>query len=253
MAEKKAALKSKLAFKAEAKIESNTKSNTESNTKSNTESKAAANDHQGRRKYKAVLASGNAHKRQEIQAMLKDFDYEILSLKDVGLEHMDIIEDGDTFEANAVIKAKAVQREIGGVVLADDSGLEVDALDGAPGVYSARYAGEHGNDEANNLKLLTALEGVEMSQRTARFVSVIAMLFEDGEIITARGTVEGIIQLHPVGENGFGYDPLFYYPPFQKTMAELTMSEKNAVSHRGNALALLRRKLEAKYAGLHHQ
>ncbi|MBS7525598.1 XTP/dITP diphosphatase [Fusibacter paucivorans] len=235
------------------KTEAKTAVKTEFKTTSKTTPKATLKENQSAYPYKAVLASGNSHKRQEIQAMLKDFDYEILSLKDVGLENMEIVEDGDTFEANAVIKAKAVQREIGGVVLADDSGLEVDALGGAPGVYSARYAGEHGNDEANNLKLIKALEEVEPAQRTARFVSVIAMIFEDGETITARGTVEGIIQLQPVGDNGFGYDPLFYYPPFQKTMAELTMSEKNAVSHRGNALALLRQKLEAKYAGLHHQ
>jgi XTP/dITP diphosphohydrolase len=212
-----------------------------------------AKTHAGLEKRKAVLASGNAHKLEEIQVMLKDFDYEILSLKDVGLSHLEIIEDGETFEANALIKAKAIQREIGGIVLADDSGLEVDALEGAPGVYSARYAGEHGDDAANNAKLLQALEGLEYSARTARFVSVIAMVFEDGDTLIARGTIEGIITTTPAGKNGFGYDPLFYYPPFQKTMAELTMSEKNAVSHRGNALSVLREKLEAKYAGLHYQ
>jgi XTP/dITP diphosphohydrolase len=200
-----------------------------------------AKTHAGLEKRKAVLASGNAHKLEEIQVMLKDFDYEILSLKDVGLSHLEIIEDGETFEAN------------GGIVLADDSGLEVDALEGAPGVYSARYAGEHGDDAANNAKLLQALEGLEYSARTARFVSVIAMVFEDGDTLIARGTIEGIITTTPAGKNGFGYDPLFYYPPFQKTMAELTMSEKNAVSHRGNALSVLREKLEAKYAGLHYQ
>lgn len=204
-------------------------------------------------KSKAILASGNAHKLEEIQAMLDDFEYELCSLKDVGLSDLEIIEDGDTFEANAYIKAKAVQDAVGGITIADDSGLEVDALNGAPGVHSARYAGEHGDDEANNKKLVEALKAVPKNERTARFVSVIVMLFEDGTALTARGTVEGIMLDKPLGENGFGYDPLFYYPPLGKTTAELTMAEKNEISHRGNALKKLKALLEAHNESMRHQ
>ena len=199
----------------------------------------------------AILASGNKHKLEEIQVMLKDFEFEIKSLKDVHLEHLEIEENGSTFEENALIKAKAVQEITGGIVLADDSGLEVDALNGAPGVFSARYAGVHGNDQANNQKLLEKLSGVEYENRSARFVSAIAMVFEGEEpAIIVRGTVEGLIQFEPKGANGFGYDPLFYYPPFEKTMAEMTMTEKNTVSHRSNALSILRLELEKKYEGM---
>ena len=204
-------------------------------------------------KQTAVLASGNAHKQEEIQAMLSDFDYTLKSLRDVNLQDMEIVEDGDTFEENALIKARAVQTVIGGITIADDSGLEVDALEGAPGVHSARYAGEHGNDAANNKKLVEALLNVPEDKRTARFVSVIAMVFEDGTSLVARGTVEGIIQLTPTGNNGFGYDPHFYYPPFKKTMATMTMAEKNTISHRANALQKLKTLLEDRNENLRHQ
>jgi len=200
----------------------------------------------------AVLASGNAHKLKEIQAMLSDFEYSLKSLKDVNLEGMEIIEDGDTFEENALIKARAVQAAIGGITIADDSGLEVDALDGAPGVHSARYAGEHGDDVANNKKLIEALSNVSEEKRTARFVSAIAMVFEDGTALVVRGTVEGIIQLTPRGHNGFGYDPYFYYPPFKKTMATMSMDEKNTISHRANALQKLKALLEERNENLCH-
>ncbi len=193
----------------------------------------------------AILASSNQHKLEEIQSMLKDFDYELKTMREVGLGDMEIIEDGDTFEANSLIKAKAVQKERGGITIADDSGLSVDCLNGAPGVFSARYAGEPCNDANNNKKLLEALKDVPEAQRTARFVTVITMLFENGEAIVVRGEVEGLILKQARGNNGFGYDPLFYVPSKDKTFAELTMAEKNELSHRGNALQKLRAILEA--------
>lgn len=193
----------------------------------------------------AILASSNQHKLEEIQSMLKDFDYELKTMREVGLGDMEIIEDGDTFEANSLIKAKAVQKETGGITIADDSGLSVDCLNGAPGVFSARYAGEPCNDANNNKKLLEALKDVPEAQRTARFVTVITMLFENGEAIVVRGEVEGLILKQARGNNGFGYDPLFYVPSKDKTFAELTMAEKNELSHRGNALQKLRAILEA--------
>lgn len=204
-------------------------------------------------KKKAVLASGNKHKLQEIQEMLKDFNYEILSLGDVNLEDLEIEENGSSFEENALIKAKAVQDLIGGVVLADDSGLEVDALGGLPGVHSARYAGEHGNDGANNEKLLKALSGVAPEDKTARFVSAIAMVFEEDEPIVVRGCVEGLMIDEYRGTNGFGYDPLFYYPPLDKTLAEIEMAQKNQVSHRSEALKKLRKELEIKNESMRHK
>lgn len=191
---------------------------------------------------RAILASGNAHKLEEIQDVLKDFNYELVTMKSLGFTE-EIVEDGDTFEANSLIKAKAVQKALGGVVIADDSGLEVDYLNGAPGVYSARYAGEHCSYEDNNTKLLQALEGVEDEQRTARFVTVITMLFEDGSTIVTRGEVEGQIGHKRVGTNGFGYDPLFIVPELNKTFAELLPEEKNAMSHRSRALVKLKERL----------
>ena len=193
---------------------------------------------------KVVLASANAHKLKELQAMLADFDFEVLSMNEVGLGDLEIPEDGETFEANSLHKAKVVWEKTGLPAIADDSGLMVDALDGAPGVYSARYAGEPKSDRANNEKLLKSLEGMPESARTAKFVTVITFYRAPDDVLTARGEVEGIILDQVRGEGGFGYDPLFYVPSLNKTFAQLESGEKNAISHRGRAMVRLRQLLE---------
>ena len=193
---------------------------------------------------KIVLASRNKKKIGELRTILSDYieGIEILSLDDVGI-YGEIEEDGDTFEQNALIKAR-VAASSGYIGVGDDSGLCVDALGGAPGVYSARYAGDHGDDEANNDLLLKNLE--DKSDRTARFVCCIACIFPESygyEPIVVRGEVEGEIISQRRGEGGFGYDPLFYFPEFDKTLAEVTPEQKNSVSHRGNAIKALAEKL----------
>lgn len=189
---------------------------------------------------KIILASDNAHKLEEFRRYFREAEIpaEIISLRESGFLG-EIVEDGATFEENSLIKARTVALATGCMAIADDSGLEVDALNGAPGVHSARYAGVHGDDDANNAKLLAELSGVPAEKRTARFVSAVCVFREDGEHLTVRGTAEGLILESKQGSGTFGYDPLFYYPPFGKTFAELTGSEKNGVSHRGNALSLL--------------
>lgn len=186
---------------------------------------------------KILLASHNKNKIAELEALLKTVcaDAEVVSLSDVGFTD-EIIEDGTTFEENALIKARTGAR-LGYITVADDSGLMVDALGGVPGVYSARYAGEDGNTEKNNAKLLAALQGVPQDKRTAHFVSVVACVFPDGrEDIVVRGECPGEILTSPRGKTGFGYDPLFWYAPFGKTYAEMTAEEKNSISHRGVAM-----------------
>lgn len=186
-----------------------------------------------------VLASRNKKKIAELQAILGAHlpDLVIRSLDDIGFEG-DIEEDGLTYEENALIKARTAARRAGNLAaLADDSGLSVDILNGEPGVRSARYAGEHGDDAANNALLLANLAAVPMEQRTARFVCTIALVLPDGREMTVRGETEGHIIDTPMGNGGFGYDPYFYYDPLGKTFAQLTPAEKNAVSHRGKALA----------------
>ncbi len=187
---------------------------------------------------KIVLASRNKHKISEWQATLGKYidGVEILSLDDVGI-HGDIDENGETFEDNACIKACAAA-ESGYIGIGEDSGLAVNALGGAPGVYSARYAGEHGNDKENNALLLKNLE--DKADRSAKFVCTIACVLPDGENTCRffRGETEGVIIDEYRGEGGFGYDPLFYYEPMGKTFAELSGEEKNAVSHRGKAIEL---------------
>ena len=192
---------------------------------------------------KIILASDNGHKLEEIRRYFKEAEIpvEIIPLRDSGFSG-EIVEDGETFEENALIKARTVALATGCAAIADDSGLEVDALHGAPGVYSARFAGVHGDDNANNAKLLQELDGVPDCKRTARFVSVICVYREDGASVSVRGTAEGLILTKKKGSGTFGYDPLFYYPPFGKTFAEMDGSEKNSISHRGNALALLMEK-----------
>lgn len=191
-----------------------------------------------------ILASANPHKIEEIYAILKDFDYKILSLTDVGLGDIDIIEDGDTFEANSLIKARTIFERTGKPAIGDDSGLMVDCLNGEPGVYSARYSGEDKNYQANNLKLLSNLKGVPAEKRTAKFVTVITLMFSETDILVARGEVHGVIGTELRGTNGFGYDPLFVVPSLGKTFAEMDAKEKNSMSHRANALIKLKSLLE---------
>ncbi len=195
---------------------------------------------------KVIIASNNAHKVSEIETALNFEGWTFQTLREAGITS-DPEEDADTFEGNARIKAEAARRACGGTcaVLADDSGLEVDALGGAPGVYSSRYAGEDGNDEANNAKLFRELKGVPTEKRTARFVCTLVFIDEDGTETVSRGTIEGRIGYELIGENGFGYDPLFIPDCFggELTLAQVDQAKKNSVSHRGNALRILRQKL----------
>lgn len=185
---------------------------------------------------KFVLASRNKKKIRELETFLAGIpsDKVILSLDDIGY-HDEIVEDGKTFAENSLIKA-SVPAKLGYIGVADDSGLEVDALNGAPGVYSARYSGEGATDEKNNAKLLSELEDVPDDKRTARFRTVVTCAFPDGTYFQVDGCCEGRILMAPEGSDGFGYDPLFWYAPFEKTFASLTPEEKNAVSHRGKAM-----------------
>lgn len=180
-----------------------------------------------------VLATTNKGKTREITALLKGFDVEIKNLDDFG-PIPEVIEDGHTFDDNAYKKASFTARVLGYPAMADDSGLCVDALDGAPGVYSARYAGENASDEDNVDKLLTSLKGIE--NRNAAFKCVISIAVPTGAALTYEGECRGVITEKPAGNNGFGYDPLFFYPELNKTFAQLTIAEKGLVSHRGKAL-----------------
>lgn len=191
---------------------------------------------------KLVIATGNAHKLSEIRSYLGE-EFEIQGLKDIGFEG-EIIEDGATFEENAAIKARAVAEKTDLPVLADDSGLIVDALDGAPGIYSARFGGEDGNHALNNERLLKELAGVTEDARTARFVCVLAFLRPSGEVEYFTGQAEGRILETYSGSQGFGYDPLFFSYDLNKAFAEASESEKNKVSHRGRALLDFRARIE---------
>lgn len=191
---------------------------------------------------KIIFATGNENKMKEIRQIMGELPVEILSMKQAGIT-ADIVEDGTTFEENALIKAKAIAEITKEIVLADDSGLEIDALNKEPGIYSARYMGEDTSYRIKNQNLIERLEGVEEDKRTARFVCAIAAAFPDGEVITTIGTVEGRIAHEEKGENGFGYDPIFYVPEFGCTTAELSDEEKNKISHRGNALRAMKEKL----------
>lgn len=192
---------------------------------------------------KIIFATGNQDKMREIREILGGLDADILSMKEAGIQ-LDIEENGATFEENAVIKAKAVAKVVNEIVLADDSGLEIDYLNKEPGVYSARYMGENASYEVKNQALLERLAGVSKEQRTARFVCAVAAVFPDGEVFVTRGTIEGYIGEKPEGENGFGYDPIFYVEKYHCSTAALTREEKNAISHRGNALRKIREELE---------
>lgn len=195
-------------------------------------------------KSRIVFATGNAGKIREIKEILSDLNMEIVSMKDAGIS-ADIEEDGTTYEENALIKARAVAAcaQEGDIVMADDSGLEIDYLNKEPGIYSARYLGEDTSYRVKNQNLIDRLAGVEDEKRTARFVCAIAAVLPDGKELTTRGIIEGRIGYEERGEGGFGYDPIFYVPEFGKSTAELTEEEKNAVSHRGRALTAMKEEL----------
>jgi XTP/dITP diphosphohydrolase len=197
---------------------------------------------------KLIFATSNQGKMKEILEILKDLNVEVLSLKEAGIE-ADIVEDGKTFEENALIKARAIRDLTGCMVLADDSGLEVDALNKEPGIYSARYMGEDTSYDIKNKNIIDRLDGLTGDERSARFVCVIAAAFPDGGEETRRGTIEGQIGFEISGENGFGYDPIFYVPEFGCTTAELSSEDKNAISHRGKALRAMKEVIEQRIAG----
>lgn len=191
---------------------------------------------------KIIFATSNEEKMKEIREIMRDSGYEILSLKDAGIR-AEICENGSSFEENAVIKAKAIRQFTREIVLADDSGLEVDYLGGEPGIYSARYLGETTSYLIKNRTIIDRLEGVEGDARSARFVCAIAAALPDGRVLTTRGTIEGVIAKEPAGDGGFGYDPIVYVPSLGKTTAQLSMEEKNRISHRGKALRAMKERL----------
>ncbi len=198
---------------------------------------------------KVVLASKNPHKLVEIRQITDKFGFDLVLQSELGVD-MDVEENGSTFEENSFIKADAVMKATGLPAIADDSGIAVDALNGEPGIYSARYGFDDTLDDWGRLQLLLKnTEAVPDGQRQAKFVCVITFVTPDGNTIQARGEIHGELTREPYGENGFGYDPIFYYPPMGKTTAEMTSEEKNKVSHRANALNLFYQKLkEANYA-----
>lgn len=192
-----------------------------------------------------IVASRNSKKIKEIEAIARDFGLEVISRDDAGLPPVEIEETGETFEENAILKARTIMELSGCPAVADDSGLEVDELDGAPGVYSARFAGEACDDAANNRKLLELMTGVPPARRTAHFVSAIALVYPDGKTLVVRGVTDGRLLEEGRGAGGFGYDPLFVPEGYERTYAELPPDEKNKISHRGKALAALKAMLLA--------
>ena len=195
------------------------------------------------KKVKRILfATGNQGKMKEVREILADLGVEVISMREAGVS-AEIVEDGETFEENAVIKARTIMELTGEVTLADDSGLEIDALGGEPGVYSARYMGEDTSYHIKNNDLIRRLSQVPRQQRTARFVCSIAAAFPDGEIITTDGVIEGLIGYEEAGENGFGYDPIFVVPQLGCTTAQLIDEQKNEISHRGKALRKMKEEL----------
>ncbi|MBR6171978.1 MAG: XTP/dITP diphosphatase [Eubacterium sp.] len=192
---------------------------------------------------KLIFATGNQNKMREIRAIFGNNDMEILSMKEAGIS-VDVDENGQSFEENSLIKARAIHEATGELVLADDSGLCIDYLNGEPGIYSARYLGEDTSYDIKNKELIRRLEGVPDEKRTARFVCAVAAVLPDGTELCVRGTMEGRIAYEQAGENGFGYDPIFFLPEYGKTSAEISPEEKNAISHRGKALRMMRKELE---------
>jgi len=193
-----------------------------------------------------VAATQNKHKIEEMSAITKKFGMHIVSRSEAGVPDFEIEEDGQTFEENSEKKAREIMAACNEITIADDSGLMVDALDGAPGVYSARFAGKESNDEKNNEKLLELLKDVPIEKRSAKFVSVITVVYPNGEKIVARGECKGHILYEAEGSNGFGYDPLFMPDGYDKTFGELSAEEKNKISHRSIALQNLREQLNKK-------
>ena len=192
---------------------------------------------------KIIFATSNEGKLKEIRMILEDTKVQILSLKEAGVQ-ADVEEDGTTFEENAIIKARKIMELTGEAVLADDSGLEVDAMNKEPGIYSARYMGYDTSYKIKNQHIISRLEGKTGKERSARFVCVIALVLPDGTEITTRGTMEGQIGYEEKGETGFGYDPIFYLPAYQCYSGELAPEEKNKISHRGKALRLMKKELK---------
>ncbi|MBR9946389.1 XTP/dITP diphosphatase [Clostridiaceae bacterium Marseille-Q4145] len=192
---------------------------------------------------KIIFATGNEGKMREVRMILGDLGIQVISMKEAGVT-AEADENGTTFEENAIIKAKEIMEKTGEIVLADDSGLEVDALGGEPGIYSARYMGYDTSYHIKNNSLIERLEGKTGEERSARFVCAIAACFPDGRVLTTRGTMEGQIGYEEKGENGFGYDPVFYLPEYQCYSAELPLEEKNKLSHRGKALRLMKEALQ---------
>ena len=195
---------------------------------------------------KIIFATGNEGKMKEVRMILEDLGLPVLSLKDAGIT-ADVEENGTTFEENTQIKAKAIMEMTGALVLADDSGLEVDALDKEPGIYSARYMGHDTSYHIKNQNIIDRLEGKVGEERSARFVCAIAAAFPDGRVLITRGTMEGQIGYEEKGKNGFGYDPIFYLPEYQCYSAELSLEEKNKLSHRGKALRLMKERLHESF------
>lgn len=194
---------------------------------------------------KIIFATSNEGKMKEVRSILEDLGMEVLSMKEAGIQ-VEVVEDGTTFEENAVIKAVEIAKVCGEIVLADDSGLEIDYLNKEPGIYSARYMGEDTSYAIKNQNLIDRLEGVEDEKRTARFVCAIAAAFPDGTVEVKRGTIEGRIGYEEKGNNGFGYDPIFYVPEYGCTTAELSLEQKNEASHRGKALRMMKEVIRAK-------
>ena len=194
---------------------------------------------------KIIFATGNMDKLREVKEIMVDCDVEIISMKEAGIS-VDIVEDGKTFEDNAIIKAKAIAQHTDAIVMADDSGLEVDYLNKEPGVYSARYMGEDTPYTIKNQAIIDRLEGVPKEQRSARFVAAIAAVLPSKEVLVTRQTMEGYIGWEAQGENGFGYDPIFYPEGFDCSSASISPEEKNAISHRGKGLRAMKEMLSKK-------
>ena len=194
-------------------------------------------------KTKIIFATGNANKMREIREILGEDNYDIKSMKEAGID-CDIVEDGSTFEENSLIKARTISEYAkDAIILADDSGLEIDALNKEPGIYSARYMGEDTSYDIKNANLIERLDGVEKENRSARFVCAVSAVFPDGKEACVRGTIEGYIGYEPMGANGFGYDPIFYLWDKDVSTASISPEEKNAISHRGKALRMIKEEI----------
>lgn len=192
-----------------------------------------------------IFATTNKNKVREVNMMMKDFQVELLTMGEAGI-NVDIVEDGTTFEENAIIKAKTIMEMTGEIAIADDSGLEVDYLDGAPGIYSARFLGEDTSYDVKNNYIIEKLKDVKGKDRSARFVCAMAVAFPDGEVLTCKGTIEGVIAYEQKGKNGFGYDPIVYVPEYEMTTGEMAPELKNSISHRGKALEQMKEILKTR-------